>query len=198
MVADVHSNSLNIRGAEGFPSTFLGNTNHTQRLLDLMTGHFNNSLEYLFTSKFYGSQFSERPGMAKLLAEESDRHWEEGMDVLKKYLQIGGTTDGVFPTSMNFKVETNMFTRPEALHDKYKDSLKSVMEDSRRLVNAVSDLYHDANHRPSSHGDADVAHFLQEKAEEEAAVARKMVGHYITIQKMSSFGMALDIFDKNL
>lgn len=58
-------------------------------------------------SKFYGSQFSERPGMAKLLAEESDRHWEEGMDVLKKYLQIGGTTDGVFPTSMNFKVEVS-------------------------------------------------------------------------------------------
>ena len=32
--------------------------------------------------------------MAKLLVEESDRQWEEGMSVLKKYLHLGGTTVG--------------------------------------------------------------------------------------------------------
>ncbi|MPC97707.1 hypothetical protein E2C01_093033 [Portunus trituberculatus] len=41
--------------------------------------------------------------MAKLLVEESDRQWEEGMSVLKKYLHLGGTTDGSnFIDSMNF------------------------------------------------------------------------------------------------
>ena len=33
------------------------------------------------------------PGLAKLLLEESDRQWEEGINVLKKYLHQGGLTD---------------------------------------------------------------------------------------------------------
>lgn len=41
--------------------------------------------------------------MTKLLAEESDRHWEEGIDVLKKYLQLGGVThENAFLDKMSF------------------------------------------------------------------------------------------------
>lgn len=48
----------------------------------------------------------ERPGMSKLLAAESDRHWEEGMDVLEKYLQLGGVTyKNDFLNKMSFGAE---------------------------------------------------------------------------------------------
>lgn len=54
-------------------------------------------------SKQYGGQYIQRPGMAKLLAEESDRHWEEGINALKKHLQIGGSVDADFDSSFNFQ-----------------------------------------------------------------------------------------------
>lgn len=53
-------------------------------------------------SKQYGGQDFQRPGMAKLLAEESDRHWEEGINALKKHLQIGGLIDTHFTTTFTF------------------------------------------------------------------------------------------------
>lgn len=43
-----------------------------------------------------------------------------------------------------------------------------------------------------------VSHFLQEKAEKESEVSRKMAGYYVTLQKMDSSGIALGIFDKEL
>ncbi|KAG0726562.1 hypothetical protein GWK47_036279 [Chionoecetes opilio] len=106
-------------------------------------------------SKFYSTQYIERPGMAKLLMVESNRHWEDGMNVLKKYLNLGGTTYGdIFMNSMTFKGENNMYGATSSIA-KYKSSLKTVMQKSRRLGNTISDLYHSANHKPSSHGDAD-------------------------------------------
>lgn len=53
-------------------------------------------------SKHYGGQKVQRPGMAKLLAEESDRHWEEGINALKKHLQIGGVVNSDFTAIFNF------------------------------------------------------------------------------------------------
>lgn len=54
-------------------------------------------------------------------------------------------------------LQANMFSKSGTLQEKYKDSLKTVMENSRRLVNAFSNLYHDASHKSSAHGDADVS-----------------------------------------
>lgn len=184
---------------EDFPSKFLGNSVHNVGLLDLMNDHLTISLDYLHASKYYGSQYEERPGLSKLLAEESDRHWEEGISVLKKYLQLGGTTPGNnFLSSMIISVQNDLFGSSQTSHVKYLGSLKSMVEKSRSLVDSITDLYHDANHKISGHGDADVAHFLQEKAEKESEVARKMVGHYITLQKMDASGIAAAIFDHNM
>lgn len=199
VVAGVQSMDITVLDITDFPSKFLGNMNHTAGLLDVMRGHFNTSLDFLFESKVYDSQYVQRPGMAKLLSKESDRHWEEGMSVLKKYLHLGGTTyDSSFQNSMSFGKGSDVFDQTGTAHDKYKGSFKTLMTVSRRLGNAISDLCHVANHRTAAHGDVAVAHYLEEKAEKESEVARNMVGHYMTLQKMESFGIAFDIYDKSL
>lgn len=53
----------------------------------------------MLQSQQYGSQFVQRPGMAKLLKEASDKNWEEGLDILKKSLQRGGLTEYIFQPS---------------------------------------------------------------------------------------------------
>lgn len=184
--------------SDDFVSKFLQDSNNVNGILGLMNSHFVNSLDYLYGSKFYGSQSSERPGMAKALLEESDRHWEEGMNVLKKYLHLGGTTYENFVSNMVITRNNDLFDEDATSKDQYKSTLKSLMVKSREIGNKITNLYHEANHKISGHGDADVAHFLQEKAEEESAVARKMVGHYLNFQKIASTPVAFHTFDKNL
>lgn len=71
-------------------STFLDD--HASEFLDHMKGHFDKSLGNLFTGNAFADQSVQRPGLAKLLKEESDRHWNHGIEALKKYLQRGGKT----------------------------------------------------------------------------------------------------------
>ncbi|MBO1764728.1 hypothetical protein JQN64_26450 [Escherichia coli] len=198
-ISGADSQRISVLDTDDFPSKFLAGRDHVGSFMDLMKSHFDTSLDFLFASKFYGSQYIERPGMAKLLAEESDRHWEEGMDVLKKYLQLGGVTheDG-FLDKMSFTSKNVLPSQTEPSHVKYISSLKAVMGKSRDMVNAYTDLNHEAGRKHGGNGDADVSHFLQEKAEKESEVARKMAGHYVTLQKMDASGIALGIFDKEL
>jgi hypothetical protein len=71
-------------------STFLDN--HAEVYLKHMKAHFDNSLDYLFTGNMFADQSFERPGLGKVFKEESDRHWDLGIETLKKYLQRGGST----------------------------------------------------------------------------------------------------------
>lgn len=192
------SGDVPLKHLEDFPSIFLGKNQNAQDFMGLMKTHFDASLDFLFASKYYGNQAVERPGIAKLLAGESDRHWEEGMDTLKKYLQLGGVTyKNTFKQNMAFKGENDLPKQRDAHEVTYRESLKTVMEKSRNLVNAITELNNGATHKVEFKGDADVAHFLQDKAKEESEVARKMAGHYITLVKMNST-IALGIFDKEL
>uniref|UniRef100_A0A0P4W197 Uncharacterized protein n=1 Tax=Scylla olivacea TaxID=85551 RepID=A0A0P4W197_SCYOL len=178
-----------------FSSKFLIEGN-TKSFLDLMKTHFANSLDYLYSGKYYESQKIEYPGMAKLLVDESDRQWEEGMNVLKKYLHLGGTTEGNnFINSMDF---TKSIESHDAAEVEYKNSLKTVMEKSQALIKEITKLHVSANKVPSKNGDVSLSHFLEEKAEKESDVARKMAGLYIMLRKMVSNGIAIGIFDQSL
>lgn len=198
-ISGTDAQRINVLDTSGFPSSFLSGRGHDESFLNLMKSHFDTSLDFLFASKYYGRQDTERPGMAKLFAGESDRHWEEGMSVLKKYLHLGGVTyNDAFLDRMVFKGKNVLPWTNEVPHVKYTSSLKTVMSKSRDLVNDFSDLHHEASRKSTGEGDADVAHFLQEKAEKEAEVSRKMAGHYVTLQKMDASGIAVGIFDKEL
>lgn len=184
-----------------FSSPFLEKEENAAGLLDLMKAHFNNSLDYLHSGKYFESQNVDYPGMAKLLVGESDRHWEEGMSVLKKYLHLGGTTNNGFTACMDFS-RTKADEPRDAVDVQYKRSLITVMDKSQRLNREITKLHSDANKAPnrssSRKGDAALLHFLEEKAENENDVARKMAGLYVTVRKMHHDGVALGIFDQSL
>lgn len=196
LAVGVHGVGTSSSGDKSFSSSFMENDENAKKFLALMNGHFSNSLDYLISGKYYDSQDVEYPGMAKLLVEESDRQWEEGMSVLKKYLHLGGTTDGsYFINSMDF---AGTFQQNDAIDVNYKNSLKTVMTKSHHLTTEITKLHVKASKTPTNNGDTAVLHFLQEKAEKETEVARKMEGLFVMVKDMYSDGIALGIFDQSL
>lgn len=180
-----------------FPSPYLDHN----ALLPLMKTHIELSLNQLLTSKQYGGQSVQRPGLAKLLAEESDRHWEEGINVLKKYLQIGGKADTTFNDRFNFKGEGELdLTDLTRMNMKYLNTMTEMMKTSRDLVSTLTNYYHLAiqRHNTNSNGDVDVAHFLAKQAEKEAALAHKMASSCTTFNSIKNSGVATDMFDQHI
>jgi len=175
---------------------------HGRGFLKLMKEQFGYSLDYILTSKQFGSQYVQRPGMAKVLAEASDRHWEEGMDMLKKFLQRGGD---IVDTNYNFKNHLRFSGKPqltllqnEDKAVKYVDVLQTMLDNSKSVTKAVNKLYHQAGKSYENGGDADMAHYYDEKIEKEVDVTRELAGHINTLQKMNNLGIAISMFDSNL
>lgn len=192
--AQVSSNTLT-----NFPSAYLAH----EHLQDLMKAHFDVSIKQLLTSKQYGSQSMERPGMAKLLMEESNRHWDDAIDTLKEYLQIGGTVDTNFINDFRFtgKGELKM-DGTEQPKMKYLDTLKEIMTTSRNFITELTNAHHVAvkRERPSveAYGDAEVARFLLSQAEKESKMAHKMAIHCVNYNSVKNIGVAQDMFDEHL
>lgn len=178
---------------------YLATADHSKKFLDLMKKHFDLSMEYLFTSKQYGSQYVQRPGMAKYLSEESERQWEEGMDLMKKFLQRGGSI-----SNPNFKPAFAIEGRPELnvaatdLNNKYVTTLKNMLEDCKAVTTTMNQLHHFGARTLDRGGDAEIAHFFDNKLEKEAELTRELAGHVNTLQKMNNMGVAVKMFDSNL
>lgn len=178
---------------------FLDHGDNSKNLLDLMKKHFDLSMKYLLTSKQYGSQYVERPGMAKLLNEGSSRHWEAGMAILNKFLQRGGSI-----SDENFKPAFSVGGAPEVSvplgepSTSYINTLWSLLEDSKELSRSMNHLHHLGGRKADNGGDAEISHYFDEKLEKEAEFTRELAGHINTLQKMSSSGIAINLFDSNL
>lgn len=177
-----------------------GKDANSKILLDLMKKHFDLSMDYLLTSKQYGSQYVQRPGMAKYLNEASSRQWEEGMDILKKFLERGGSI-----TDVNFKPAFNVQGTPElnlaetnGFNDNYVGTLRGMLEESKSLMKTMNHLHHLGGKTYENGGDAEIAHYFDTKLEKEAELTRKLAGHAITLQKMSKLGVAINMFDSDL
>merc|ERR1719402_298421 len=99
-----------------------------------MQKHFDLSLDYLYTGVQYGSQYGERPGLAKKLRGMSDAQWEAGMAALNKYLEHGGSTkEDEFVKKLRFEGgETANLTQPiKPKGQVYMDTLKTLRDDSQ-------------------------------------------------------------------
>ncbi|KAK7078645.1 hypothetical protein SK128_025567 [Halocaridina rubra] len=176
---------------------------HGTEVLELMKEHMKFSMNYLLTSKQYGSQYIQHPGMAKFLLEASDRHWEEGMDVLKKYLQRGGkvpSTDPDFKGSFVFagNPQLQMSGTDGLIKDKYVDYLQTMLDNSKHLSKSMHRLYHKAGKNLDQGGDAEFAHYFSDKSKDEAEITRELAGHINTLTKMKDLGLALTTFDSHL
>ncbi|KAK7063313.1 hypothetical protein SK128_007886 [Halocaridina rubra] len=176
---------------------------HGSEVLGLMKEHLQFSMNYLLTSKQYGSQYVQHPGMAKFLLEASDRHWEEGMDVLKKYLQRGGKVPSTVPDFKgNFVFAGNpqlqMSGTDETIKDKYVDYLQTMLDNSKQLSKFMNRLYRKAGKNFDQGGDAEFAHYFSDKSKNEAKITRELAGHINTFTKMKDLGLALTTFDSHL
>lgn len=180
---DVPSRFFNSKYEKGQPSR--------QHMMNLLGNYFGNSLSYLFSSKQYGSQYVQRPGMAKFLLEASDKQWEEGLDVLKKLLQRGFTFDSNLLNDITFSGKGDLTLNETDIGTAYVDTLKTVLKNS-------STQFKNMNHFHKNQPDAEISHYFDDKLEEEAKHIREVAGHVVTLDKMKSLGVALDIFDSNL
>jgi len=162
--------------------------------VDLMNDHFDKSVEYMLTSKQYGSQYMERPGMAKLLMDASDREWEEGMDVLKKYMQRGGEIQ-VFNEQININAQPQLadYDNRTGL---YATTLDGLLTDAEARFDSFNRLHQKSQQK--LHYDFDIGHFLDDKLEEEAETIYKLTSHKKTLAQMSSLGVAVSMFDEAL
>nr|XP_045593832.1 uncharacterized protein LOC123755340 [Procambarus clarkii] len=178
-------------------SSFLKNNNNIRLLIQLVQEHFDNSLKYLFSSKQYGSQYVERPGLAKYLLEASDKQWKNAFDVLKKFLQRGGTfEDGNFIFNVTGKGELSLYETAD-ISDRYVSTLRNVLDDSLNLSKNLNKLYLKTFKNQTNFGDLEISHYLTDKLEEEAERTRELAGHVVTLQKMNSLGVALHLFDSH-
>ncbi|XP_066985884.1 ferritin light chain-like isoform X3 [Macrobrachium rosenbergii] len=173
-----------------------GKDANSKMFMDLMKEHFDLSMDYLLTSKQFASQYVQRPGLAKYMSEASSRQWEEGMDILKKFLQRGGSISDV-----NFKPAFKIEGKPELSGtdtEGYIQTMKSMLEDSKELAMDMNQLHHLAGKITDRGGDAEIAHYFDDKLEKEAEITRELAGHINTLQKMSTLGVAMHIFDSDL
>jgi len=163
-------------------------------VLDIMQNHFNKSLNYLYTGVQFGSQYGERPGLAKKLRGMSDAEWEAGMAALNKYLEHSGSTDMKFFNKLTFNGGETADLSISPKGQTYADSLKTMLYDSKAKLDQFNNLYY----KSINYKDGDIAHYLEEKIEKEVEHSHELKGHMKTLEPMKGIGAAVAAFDSNL
>lgn len=169
-------------------------------LLEIMNMHFQQSMDYLYTSKQYGSQYVERPGMAKLLMEASDFEWEQGLDFLKKFLQREGKVKTVLDKlAVTSSGQLSMSETNDERFEKYAGTFDILIDDAQNIFKKMSDA-HSAPITSASPTvfDYEIAHYLDDKLEKKAARIYELKNHQTTLSKMKDVGIAVDAFDASL
>jgi len=171
-------------------------TSNGKDFVELMNTHFDHSVKYMLTSKQYGSQYMERPGMAKLLMDASDREWEEGMDVLKKYMQRGGDIEA-FNEKININAKAQLANYDNRF-DSYATTLDGLLTDANNRFDTINTLHMQANKHSNKIPDFDIGHFLDKKLSEEAETIYKLTSDKTTLDQMKTLGVAISMFDEAL
>lgn len=164
-----------------------------EKVLRLMNTHFQDSLKYMYTSKQYGSQYFEQPGMAKYLKEASDYEWEQGLEALKKYMQRGGTIlDFRNSIQVNAKGEVNPDDINQRKCNKYAKTFKNVWKDSKNkfvLMNEISSI---------TPQDPEISHYLDGKLSKEAERMYECKIYETMTKSLKPLGLGLKLFDESL
>jgi len=169
----------------------------------VMKAHFDGSLKYLFKSFQFSGQAVQRPGLAHLLRQQSDRHWQEGTGFMKKYFQTGGEVNDTRFDDY-FTYHTSVQELPLTIHpssafsselsDFYVQEVKSLAGHTKRFASEIKSI------RP--HRDPDMAHFIQEKHEHEVESVRRFTLANRNLELMYNTnnrnGLALYMFDQSL
>jgi len=168
-----------------------------------LNAHFDKSVNYMLTSKQYDSQYMERPGMAKLLKEASDEEWEEGMDMLKKYMQRGGNSQKIM-AGININAKPNV-ANFQTRSVSYATTLNDLLIDAKARFGSFNSLHKDFTFHKSRNGDRrahepdfELGHFMDKKLSKEAENIYKLESYKTTLDKISKMGVAISMFDEAL
>jgi len=169
-------------------------------LTDLMKQSFSDSLTSLFNGYMLGSQLVMKPGLAKMIKEESDRKWEEGLGYAKKYFQRGGKEYTAFSNAIK-GIESapgDSSALAGGAYNKYfQSSLTRSAHRSQEQYEALKDV---ANKHKS---DPDLTNFLQQNADKEMKIRHELNTLKTSLDKLAGQsetinGMAMHIFDQSL
>jgi len=176
-------------------------------VLNIMKEHFDRSINYLYTGFQYESQYGERPGLGKKLRGMSDAHWEAGMSALNKYLEHSGIINGDFVGKLDVRGEGQANLDNKSKGEQYMETLKSLETDSANMLEVYNSIYtqtiKDAsgatpNSPNSKIAYGDIAHYLEEKIEEEIKHHHELMGQIKTLGEMKGIGAAVAAFDSNM
>lgn len=171
-------------------------TDSGKKILDLMNKHLQNSLDYLYTSKQYDSQYLGRPGMAKYLKKMSDDEWEEGLDTLKKFLQRGGKVED-FRDKVNVDAKGQLeFSDDENKYSKYVETFGNIHKDSTRKFLLMNRIISKASKHKLF--EAEICHYLEESLTKEAERMYELKTHETIAKGLESVGVGLSLFDASL
>lgn len=176
-------------------------------VLNIMKEHFDRSINYLYTGFQYESQYGERPGLGKKLRGMSDAHWEAGMSALNKYLEHSGIINGDFVGKLDVRGEGQANLDNKSKGEQYMETLRSLETDSANMLEVYNSIYtqtiKDAsgatpNSPNSKIAYGDIAHYLEEKIEEEIKHHHELMGQIKTLGEMKGIGAAVAAFDSNM
>ncbi|XP_042861225.1 uncharacterized protein LOC122246610 isoform X2 [Penaeus japonicus] len=171
-------------------------TDSGKKILDLMNKHLQNSLDYLYTSKQYDSQYLGRPGMAKYLQKMSDDEWEEGLDTLKKFLQRGGKVED-FRDKVNVDAKGQLdFSDDENKYSKYVETFGNIHKDSAHKFMLMNRIISKASKHKRF--EAEICHYLEESLTKEAERMYELKTHETIAKGLESVGVGLSLFDASL
>jgi len=184
-------NSINDGANPGFATRVADED--AQHLLQIASAAFKHSVDCLFASKQFASQYVERPGLAKELSVTSDREWENGMEGLKKYFQRGGDNMNAVANNLKFGTKPSAnAASPSTQADQYLQRMEGLLGYDTARFQKLTAL-HAATTRNSQ--DYELGHWLDGHLENQADRIYDMEQRLQQLRPMRANGMAMQIFD---
>jgi len=165
---------------------------------------FQNSVLQLIQSFNLKSKSVQRPGLAKVFREESDRKWDRALITTQKFFQRGHESNSTFKDELGQILVTFEHINGFAPQDKTTpyvnyyfarvNDLKTESKASSKKINI--------NYKNDKHYDADMADFWKKLAKDEEEYTRKFRVMDTNLKKIGAEekinGAGMSLFDQSL
>jgi len=164
-------------------------TEKGDRFREVMQQSLEDSISELIKSYSYLDQSQERPGMGKLFREQSDKRWNQGVEMLKKYVKRGGVVN---ITDEQWAVHAS---KSDTHGQKtYMQDLESLVTSAEKRAQKLQILYKET----TEVHDPDIIHFIGEKMEDEIKNHNELDVLKNILSGMKDEQLAMHFFDEHL
>lgn len=169
-----------------------------EKLPALAKQYFTNSVKELLDSFRMRSRAMQKPGLAGLLKEESDRTWAGGISCMREYFRLGHALSANLGFGANaVMVSSTAATQRSgsAYLEHYNRSLSESVTRLERTQNGLRDAY---EHFKTKRSHPDKILFVQELAEKNREVLHSMKIKSNILAGFHTDGVAAHLFDESL